>query len=81
MKTLVILLQKTSTAATIEFIIILVIAGIIAFLTAYFYYRSVYTKQISKLEAEKEGLERKAAGLQAANNELNKRIEELEKEK
>ena len=75
------LLAKSSTAATIEFLVFMVVAAIIAFFAAYFYYRSVYTKKISVLEAEKEGLERKAAGLQAANDELNKKIEELEKDK
>ena len=73
-------LAKTTTGGTIEIIVLLLVAGIIAWFTAYFYYRSVYMKRIKKLETENEGLERKADGLQSANNELNDRISQLEKE-
>jgi len=59
--------------------VLLLVAGIIAWFTAYFYYKSVYMKRINKLETENDGLMRKADGLQAANHELNKRVSELEK--
>lgn len=74
------ILAKTTTGGTIEIIVLLLVAGIIAWFTAYFYYRSVYMKQIKKLEVENEGLVRKADGLQAANDELNERITKLEKD-
>lgn len=74
------ILAKTTTGGTIEIIVLLLVAGIIAWFTAYFYYRSVYMKRINKLEIENEGLMRKADGLEAANNELNDRIRKLEKE-
>lgn len=74
------ILARTTAGGTIEIIVLLLVAGIIAWFTAYFYYRSVYMKQIKKLEVENEGLVRKADGLQAANHELNDRVTQLEKE-
>lgn len=74
------ILAKTTTGGTIEIIVLLLVAGIIAYFTAYFYYRSIYMKRIKKLEVENEGLVRKADGLQAANDELNDRVQQLEKE-
>ncbi|MDF1573354.1 MAG: hypothetical protein P1P82_17225 [Bacteroidales bacterium] len=74
------ILAKTTTGGTIEIIVLLLVAGIIAWFAAYFYYRSVYMKRINTLETENEGLVRKADGLQAANNELNDRIRQLEQE-
>jgi|GEM_PF-2141435 len=73
------ILARTTTGGTIEIIVLLLVAGIIAWFTAYFYYKSVYMKRINKLETENDGLMRKADGLQAANHELNKRVSELEK--
>lgn len=75
-----ILLAKTTTGGTIEIVVLLLVAGIIAWFTAFYYYKSIYMKQIKKLEVENEGLVRKANGLQAANNELNDRVAALEKE-
>lgn len=80
MNTFPTILAKTTTGGTIEIIVLLLVAGIIAWFTAYFYYRSVYMKRINLLETENEGLMRKADGLQAANNELNDRVSQLEKE-
>jgi hypothetical protein len=73
------ILAKTTTGGTIEIIVLLLVAGIIAWFTAYFYYRSVYMNRIKKLETENEGLIRKADGLQAANHELNEKVSQLEK--
>jgi len=81
MEILFTILAKTTTQAVIEIIVMILVAGIIGYFTSYFYHRAVYSKRIEKLEAEKEGLERKVDGLQAANDELNKKISELEKEK
>lgn len=74
------ILAKTTSGGTIEIIVLLLVAAIIAWFTAYFYYKSVYMKQIKKLEVENEGLVRKANGLEAANDVLNDRVSELEKE-
>ncbi len=73
------ILAKSTTQAVIEIIILILVTGIIGYFTSYFYYRSIYRKRIEKLEAEKEGLQRKVDGLQAANDELNKKVAELEK--
>ncbi len=80
MNSILTILAKTTTGGTIEIIVLLLVAGIIAWFTAYFYYRSVYMKRIRKLETENEGLMRKADGLQAANDELNEKVKQLEKE-
>lgn len=79
MNSILTILAKTTTGGTIEIIVLLLVAGIIAWFTAYFYYRSVYMKRIKKLKTENEGLIRKADGLQAANDELNDKLKQLEK--
>lgn len=79
MNSILTILARTTTGGTIEIIVLLLVAGIIAWFTAYFYYRSVYMKRINKLETENEGLMRKADGLQAANDELNDKVKQLEK--
>jgi hypothetical protein len=53
MNTQMIILQQTNTGAIFEILLLLVIAGLIGYLTAFFYYKSVYTKKIDILEGEK----------------------------
>ena len=74
MDTLVIFLAQTKTAATIEIILLLLVAGIIGFVTAWLYYRSVYTKKIKVLESEKAELNKKVDGLNVENSELRKKL-------
>jgi len=62
-------------------ILFLLFAGVIGFFTAYYYFRSYYVKEMDTLKAQKEGLERKINGLQAANDDLNQKIKELEEKK
>jgi ferritin-like protein len=79
MNLLTTILAKTTTGAVIEIIIMLLVAGIIAFLTAYFYYRSVYLKRIGILEEEKKALERQVISREREIAELTDKITELEK--
>ena len=76
--TLVSLIAQTKTGAYIEIIILLLVAGLIAFLTAYFYYKPIYLRQINKLKDEKTDLERKVTNLQVQVSDLNTKNEELE---
>ena len=73
------IIAKTTVGAIIEIIILLLIAGTIAYLTAYAYYKSVYTKKINLLEEEKAALERRISVYQAEIDDLSKKIQEMEK--
>ena len=79
MNALLSILATTNRGGTLAMVLFLLFAGVIGFFTAYYYFRSYYAKEISTLKAQKEGLERKVKGLQAANDDLNKKIEALEK--
>jgi Tfp pilus assembly protein PilE len=79
MNILATILAKTTTGAVIEIIIILLVAGAIAFITAYFIYRSVYLKKIGILEEEKSALSRQNTTLEREVADLKNRISELEK--
>jgi len=74
MDTLVIFLAQAKTAAIIEIILLLLVAGIIGYITAWLYYRSVYTKKINLLESEKAELNKKNDSLNVENNELKKKL-------
>jgi len=50
METLVIFLAQTKSAAIIEIILLLLVAGIIGYITAWLYYKSVCAKKIKALE-------------------------------
>jgi len=80
METLVIFLAQTKTAAIIEIILLLVAAGIIGFVIAWLYYRSVYTKKINVLESEKDKLNRQIDKLNEDNSNLKKTLREKENE-
>ncbi len=66
MNTLTILLAQTKSGATIEIILMLLGAAIIAYLTSWLYYKSIYEKRIKVIESEK--------------HELNNRIVNLDSE-
>jgi predicted flap endonuclease-1-like 5' DNA nuclease len=66
MNTLTILLVQTKSAATFEIILMLLGSAIIAYLTSWLYYKSIYEKRFKVLESEK--------------HELNNRIVNLDSE-
>lgn len=79
MTTLFSILAQTRTGAVIEIIVLLLVAGVIGFLTAYLYYKPIYTRKINELEEEKLKLEGKVSNLDVEVSELNTRIKDLEK--
>ena len=87
MNSLVILQVMSVAAATILIIALLLVAGLIGYLTAWYYAKSVYTPVIKKLEDEKVQPNREIAGLKddiiklkAKIEDLNKKVDELDKD-
>jgi peptidoglycan hydrolase CwlO-like protein len=87
MNTQFILLTQSATSAMIEIGLLLLGAGLIGFLVAWFYQKSVYTPVIKKLESEKvelnkriDGLNKDIAGLKGKIGELENTIAEKDKE-
>lgn len=74
-----IILQVMSVAASVILIIaLLIIAGLIGYLTAWYYAKSVYTPVIKKLEVEKAQLNRDIDKLKDDILKLRGKIVELE---
>jgi peptidoglycan hydrolase CwlO-like protein len=73
--------------AAVLTIALLLVAGLIGYLTAWFYAKSVYTPVIKKLEDEKAQLNHEITGLKSdieklegKVKELDRKVEDLEKE-
>jgi peptidoglycan hydrolase CwlO-like protein len=79
MNSLVILQVMSVAAATILIIALLLVAGLIGYLTAWYYAKSVYTPIIKKLEDEKVQLNREISGLKDDIVKLRNKIEDLNK--
>jgi len=80
MTTIFIILQQTTAGTVLEILLLLIIAGLIGYLTAYFYYKSVYTKKIDVLEGEKTELKNHIETLFSEKNKLEQTIRNLEGE-
>lgn len=87
MGSIIILQIMSVTAAVILIVGLLIVAGLIGYLTAWFYAKSVYTPIIKRLEEEKIQLNREISGLkddisklETKVSNLNKKIDTLEKE-
>ncbi len=80
MNQLIIILQQTRMSAILEILLILLVAGIIGYLTAYFFYKSVYTKRIQFLEGEKHELKKHIETLFIEKAKLDQTIKDLESE-
>jgi len=80
MNALIILLAQTKSEATIEIILLLAGAAIIAYLTAWLYYKSVYEKKIKLIESEKSELINRIINLDSEIFDLKKNQSEKEKE-
>jgi hypothetical protein len=88
MNTSMIILEQTHTGAILEILVLLVIAGLIGYLTAFYYDKSVYTKKIKILEGEKAELKNhieiliaEKLNLEASLKEKNAEIEGMKKPK
>ena len=79
MNSLAILQVMSVTAAVLLIIVLLLIAGLIGYLTAWYYAKSVYTPVIKKLEDEKAQLNRQITGLKDDIVRLKGKIADLEK--
>lgn len=79
MKSLLILQAMSVASAAILIIALLLVAGLIGYLTAWYYAKSVYTPIIKKLEDEKVQLNREIAGLKDKVASLKVKITDLEK--
>jgi hypothetical protein len=80
MNTINLILLVTQTSAILEIILLLVIAGLIGYLTSYFYYKSVYTAKINILEGDIADLISKNDALSAEKNLLEKELKEKDLE-
>jgi peptidoglycan hydrolase CwlO-like protein len=73
----IILLAQTVTGAVITIIVLLLVAAVIGYFTAWFYAKSVYTPIIKGLETDKENLIKKVNGLNEDVAKLNGKVEKL----
>ena len=87
MNSLAILQVMSVAGATILIVALLLVAGLIGYLTAWYYAKSVYTPIIKKLEDEKIQLNREIAGLKddiiklkGKIEDLNKKVDDLDKD-
>jgi outer membrane murein-binding lipoprotein Lpp len=87
MNALSILLAQSVAGPVIEIVLLLLVAGLIGYLTAWFYAKSVYTPIIRSLEEDKKELSRQISGLtddikklNVVVDTLNAKIAKLEKE-
>jgi chromosome segregation ATPase len=87
MNSLLILQVMSVAASAILIIALLIVAGLIGYLTAWYYAKSVYTPIIKKLEEEKVQLNREIVGLKdnivklkGKIEELNKKVDDLDKD-
>jgi len=71
------ILAQTLAGTVIEIIVLLLVAGMIGYLTSFFYYRSIYQKKIDKLKSEMKDLQIKNDGLLDQIDQLNKEVGEL----
>jgi predicted flap endonuclease-1-like 5' DNA nuclease len=80
MNNLLILLVQTKSEATIEIISLLLVAGIIGYITAWLYSKSVYVKKIEAVESDKHELNNRIVNLDGIIVDLNKINEEKKEE-
>ncbi len=80
MNILISILANTKTGAAIEIVILLIVAGAIAFITSYLYYKPIYMNRISDLEKENEGLKKHVSSLKSEISTLKTQVDELETE-
>jgi len=80
MNTLLIFLVQSKSAATLEIISMLSGAAIIGYVTAWLYYKSVYTKRIAIIGSDKHELNNRIINLNGEILNLEKRLDEKDNE-
>jgi peptidoglycan hydrolase CwlO-like protein len=77
MTQLFILLAQSATGAVITIIVLVLVAALIGYFTAWFYAKSIYTPVIKGLETDKENLNRQVEELTDDVRKLNGKIDRL----
>ena len=77
MTPLFIQLAQSVTGAVITIVALLLVAGVIGYLTAWYYAKSVYTPIIKGLEAEKADLQKQVADLKDNVSRINGKVDDL----
>jgi predicted flap endonuclease-1-like 5' DNA nuclease len=80
MNTLTMFIVQTKLGATIEIIAMLLGAGIIGYVTAWLYYRSIYFTRINEVKVVNKKLEDQIVNLDADKSNLHKNLHKKEKE-
>jgi len=80
MNAISILLVQTKSEATIEIALLLLVAGIIGFVTAWLYTRSVFMAKIKVVDSENDSLKNVIVNLNADKGNLYKRLHEKDTE-
>ena len=80
MNTLLILLTQTKTGAILEILLLLLVAAIIGYTTAWFYSRSIYLKKTESTDAEKSALNKEVRNLNADKINMTERLIEKDRE-
>jgi predicted flap endonuclease-1-like 5' DNA nuclease len=80
MNTLLILLAQTKGEATIVILALLLVAGIIGYITAWLYYKSIYVKRIKAVESEKDEMNNQIINLKTEKNNQQKMLREKDDE-
>ena len=77
MNPLSLLLIQSDIGSVLLFILLLLVAAVIGFITAWFYSKSIYSPVVKNLEDEKVELNKQIHSLKEDAVELNNKIEEL----
>jgi predicted flap endonuclease-1-like 5' DNA nuclease len=80
MNTITILLAQTKGAAIIEILLLLIVAAVIGYLTAWLFYRSVYQKKLCESESEKHQLNNRIVNLNGVIVDNQKSLDEKDQE-
>lgn len=75
MKTVFILLAQTKAGATLEILFLLIVAAIIAYITAWLFYKSVYKKKLKEIQTDKHNLKNRNISLIGEIADLKKRLD------
>jgi predicted flap endonuclease-1-like 5' DNA nuclease len=80
MNSLLILIAQTRFGATIEILLLLLGSAIIGYITAWYFYKTIYLRKIKAIESEKADFMKTIVDLNAANSNQQKRIQEKDQE-
>jgi predicted flap endonuclease-1-like 5' DNA nuclease len=80
MSTLLILLTQTRSTAIIEILLLLLVAAIIGYTTAWLYSKSIYAKKADEFDSKKRALNKQVVSLSSDKIDLTDRLIEKDKE-